>query len=202
MSIIDGIPCDETTSDYASYVRTRVDDKRWEHSVATARLAAELAARNGELPERAFLAGLVHDVARPMSDEDLLGRVNSEDEVSEIEFRYPTLLHGMVAVKLIRKDMACTDDELLFAVRHHTCGHPSFGTLGKCLMVADYAEPNRDFPEARAIRSQLTLDLDIVLLGVVESKLEYARNSGWDIEPLMVALRDVLRQNVDGRQVR
>jgi len=191
-----GLPNSETTSRYLEYVRARVDEERWVHCVETAKMAAELAARNGESPARAAIAGLVHDVARPMSDEELIARSGTEDDISEVERRFPKLLHGPVAAKMVRDEMKCTDEELLFAVRHHTCGHPQFATLGKCLMVADYIEPSRDFPEAAAVRAELTLDIDRILLRVIESKINYLQDSGLDVAPRTVALRHILQQRI------
>ncbi len=198
-STIDGLPANETTTAYIEYVRGKVSGRRWSHCAGTAKLAAELAGRNGESSVRAAVAGLVHDIARPMNDDDLVAMVDVTDDISEAERQFPVLLHGLVAVKLVREEMACTDEELLFAVRHHTCGHPEMGILGKCLMIGDFAEETRDFQAARAIRAEVTLDVDRILLRVVESRIEYARDSGWVIDPMTVALRDTLRQQTEGK---
>jgi len=216
-STIDGLPTDETTARYIEYVRRKVDDRLWLHCTGTAKLAAELAARSGGSSVRAAIAGLVHDVARPMSDDELVAKVDAADDISEAERRYPVLLHGLVAVKLVREEMACTDEDLLFAVRHHTCGHPALGTLGKCLMIADFAEPTRDFPAVHAVRKQMTINaeatrdlptvstvrtqktasIDEVLLLILENKIEYLHDRGYEIEPLTIALRNTLQQHVE-----
>jgi len=217
-STIDGLPADDTTAAYIEYVRGKVDSKRWLHCAGTAKLAAELAGRNGESSVRAAIAGLVHDVARPMSDDELVTMIDVADDISEAERQYPVLLHGLVAVKLVREEMACTDEELLFAVRHHTCGHPALGTLGKCLMIADFAEPTRNFPAADTVRKQImtinaesirelptvstvrtqkTASIDEILLLILDNKIEYLRDSGYEIEPLTIALRNTLQQRVE-----
>jgi HD superfamily phosphohydrolase YqeK len=135
-----------------------------------------------------------------MSDDELAAMVDSTDDISEAERQFPVLLHGLIAVKLVREEMACTDEELLFAVRHHTCGHPEMGTLGKCLMIGDFAEETRDFPTAHTIRAELTLDIDQIALRVVESRIEYARDSNWVMDPMTVALRNTLRQQVGRKE--
>ena len=63
-------------------------------------------------------------------------------------------------------------------------------------MIADFAEETRYFPAARAIRAELTLDVDRMLLRVVENRIEYARDSGWVIDPMTVALGGTLRQQI------
>jgi len=195
-SAIDGIPDDETTAGYIEFVRARVDAERWVHSIETAKLAVELALRHGESPSRAAIAGAVHDIARPLSDDELVAAADGLDDISRVERRFPVLLHGPVAARMLRDQMACDDDELMFAVRHHTCGHPALATLGKCLMVADYAEPSRDFPGVDEVRDRLGSDLDRVLLRVIDNRIAYARESGWAIDPRSEALRNVLRQRI------
>ncbi len=214
--LANGIPHDDTTVGYAELVRANVDDTRWSHCLGTAKLAVELAGSNDVSRARAAIAGLIHDIARPMSDEELLARLDPTDDISEIERRCPVLLHGLVGAKMVRAEMGCTDDELLFAVRHHTCGHPDFGPLGKCLMVADYAEANRDFPAVHAIRKRLnfgsepthdtlaarvtrtrqTAIVDEVLFQILENKIAYLHESGCEIEPVTFALRDTLSEQV------
>ena len=152
--------------------------------------------RHGESPSRAAIAGAVHDIARPLSDDELVAAADGLDDISRIERRFPVLLHGPVAARMVRDQMGCNDEELLFAVRHHTCGHPALATLGKCLMVADYAEPSRDFPGVDEVRACLGANLDRVLLRVIENRIAYARDSLWAIDPRSVALRDVLRQRI------
>ena len=70
------------TVPYIEYVASRLDGRRLCHCVGTARLAAELARRNGVAPSAATVAGLIHDVARPFSDDELLAYL---DEMLPVE---------------------------------------------------------------------------------------------------------------------
>jgi predicted HD superfamily hydrolase involved in NAD metabolism len=190
--LFDGLVRDEVTEPYIEYARARLDGRRLRHSVGTAKLAAEICGRNGESPSRATVAGLVHDVARPSSDAELLAQAGSFDDVTGHERSEPKLLHGAVSARMVQNDMGCTDDELLFAVRHHTCGHPDFGILGKSLMIADYAELSREFEAVREIRKELTGDLDAVLLKILDNKILYLEGLGIVPDPRTQALRNVI----------
>ena len=38
------------------------------------------------------------------------------------------------------------DTDILNAIRYHTVGHLNMSFLEKCIFLADYLEPSRDFP--------------------------------------------------------
>lgn len=192
----DGLIMDEITGPYIEYVKGKLDKRRLGHSVETARLAAELAGRNKVSPSRATVAGLIHDIARPFTDDKLLAIAGSFADVTDYERSVPKLLHGAVAARMAREDMGCEDDEILFAVRHHTCGHPNICTLGKCLMVADYAEAGRNFDAVREIRKQLTCDLDDVLLKIIVNKLVYLEEQGVRADPRTLLLKETLARGI------
>ncbi len=45
-----------------------------------------------------------------------------------------------------KKEFSISDDEVLEAIRVHTTGKVHMSTLDKVIFLADYIEPNRDFP--------------------------------------------------------
>ncbi len=147
--------------DAESYARKRLSDKRYAHTLRVAETAERLAKLHGLGPERARLAGLLHDTAREIGKEELL-RVAEEDglSVGDFERERPTLLHGPVAAKLAREDLGVEDGEILDAVRAHTIGEPGMGPLALALYVADKIEPARDYPSVGRIRALAQEDLD------------------------------------------
>ncbi|MGZ7246658.1 bis(5'-nucleosyl)-tetraphosphatase (symmetrical) YqeK, partial [Streptococcus pyogenes] len=57
----------------------------------------------------------------------------------------------------IAEDFGLEDEEILQAIQRHTVGAREMSLLDKVLYVADYIEPNRDFPgvdEARRIAKE------------------------------------------------
>jgi predicted HD superfamily hydrolase involved in NAD metabolism len=136
---------DALLDDAESYVRKRLSDKRYAHTMRVAETAEHLAKLHGLDPERARLAGLLHDTAREIGKEELL-RVAGEDglPVGDFERERPILLHGPVAAKLAREDLGVEDGEILDAVRAHTTGEPGMGLLALALFVADKIEPGRE----------------------------------------------------------
>ena len=104
------------------------------------------------------------------------------------------MLHGpAAAVRLEREGERRA--ELLDAVRWHTVGSASWGTLGRALYMADYLEPGRKFSQGdRAfLASLVTADFDGVFRQVVRQRLEWSLREGKRLYPETVALWNSLR---------
>jgi predicted HD superfamily hydrolase involved in NAD metabolism len=80
-----------------------------DHSVRVARLARSLASVHGADPDRAELAGLLHDVADRYSDPELLV-LAAEYRIpfSETQQQVPRLLHAQVGAALLHREWAST----------------------------------------------------------------------------------------------
>lgn len=137
--------------------------------------AAALAERFAVDRDRVRLAAIAHDMDRDRSAAYLLGVVSDwEIPVTLFERKTPNLLHGPVAAQRLRREFRLDDRGILYAVRHHTLGHPILADrtdpLGLILYIADYCEPGRSKP-GKATRHAI-LEVDNVFLmaqRVVES---------------------------------
>jgi HD superfamily phosphohydrolase YqeK len=70
-----------STDSLAEKVRALVRPERFAHILRVAALAKEIAEKNGLDGERAYLAGLLHDAARDLPEEELLSLAPPENEV-------------------------------------------------------------------------------------------------------------------------
>src|SRR3712207_5300620 len=97
---------DALLEDAENYARKRLSDKRHAHTLRVAETAERLAKLHGLDPQRARLAGLLHDTAREIGKQELL-RVAEEDglSVGDFERERPILLHGPVAAELAKEDL-------------------------------------------------------------------------------------------------
>ena len=161
----------EAADDYA---RERLSDKRYAHTLRVAEAAKRLAKLHGLDPERAHLAGLLHDTAREIGKEELL-RVAEEDglPVGDFERERPILLHGPVAAKLSREDLGVEDGEILDAVRAHTTGEPGMGPLALALFVADKIEPGREQSGVEDLRELAPASLHRAARAALEDSISY-----------------------------
>ena len=161
-------------------IRKVQNAKRYEHTLGVEYTAAALAMRYGENMQDALLAGLLHDCAKCLPDEDLL-RICEKNNipVTEEERSLPFILHGKVGGILARKKYGVENEDVLNAIYYHTMGREGMSLLEKIIFVADYIEPGRDkAPGLAELRTLAFQDLDKALVRILEATLQHVKESG------------------------
>ena len=134
-------------------LREKLDDYRYLHSLGVADSARQLAKLYGADEEKAYFAGLLHDVAKNMPKEEQLilmekGGIN----LSEEEKNNPALWHAMAGECYLRLNMGITDPEILGSVRYHTTGKAGMCLMEKIIYIADYISAERNYPDVDVMR--------------------------------------------------
>ena len=164
--------------------RERLSARRYGHTLRVAQTAERLARRHGLDPQRARLAGLLHDAAREMPPERLLGLAREWGiPVGPFERENPKLLHGPVAAELARRRLDLSDEEVLRAIREHTTGSPGMGPLSLALYVADKIEPARDYPSVERLRELARTDLREAAEEALRRAVEHNERRGRPTHP-------------------
>ena len=178
---------------YISVMKKRLDRELFEHSLGTAKAASDLAERYGVDSEKAYLAGIVHDYAKPFSGDKLL-EIAEELKVplDPITRQQHKLLHAPVGAVLVEKDLGISDPDILKAVAFHTTGHDRMSTFEKVLYLADYIEENRQFEGVEEIRKAAKSDLDLALLTAVDRAIQSILDRHLMLHPNSVAFRNSL----------
>jgi predicted HD superfamily hydrolase involved in NAD metabolism len=191
---------DALLDDAESYARERLSDKRYAHTLRVAETAERLAKLHGLDPERARLAGLLHDTAREVGKEELL-RVAEEDglPIGDFERERPILLHGPVATKLAREYLGMEDGEILDAVRVHTTGEPGMVPLALALFVADKIEPGREQPGVEDLRERASVSLHRAARAALEDSISYNERRDRPAHPKSRQTLEWLRGSGDER---
>jgi predicted HD superfamily hydrolase involved in NAD metabolism len=186
-------------SELEELIRRRTPESLYSHCVATARMARDLAAHHGLDSRKAWVAGLLHDIARPLDDGKLLEEADRRGvEVAETERTAPVLLHGKVGARIAETELGITDPQIVEAITVHTTGAPGMGEIARIVFVADYAEPTRQLAGAQKVRGLLPERLDEAVLTVVRHKIDHVTRSGRAIDPRCVELRSELDARVLG----
>lgn len=138
----------------------RLSPERLAHSRRVAAEAVELAQLYGAVPAAAQLAGLLHDYCRELPAAEILASAARHGiPVGPSEARRPVgLLHGPVAAAELAE--AGLDAEVAGAIARHTVGGEGMTILEKCLYLADFCEPGREFPGLEEVRSLSRASLD------------------------------------------
>ena len=118
-------------------VRSRLSDKRYEHTLNVKKMAVKLAKIYGEDEERAALAALLHDSAKEISKDEMREILRAYPQYAEGGEERPTpVWHGVCAAILARTQWGVTDEAVLSAIACHTAGKPGMTRLDKILYAA------------------------------------------------------------------
>ena len=170
-------------------VSTRLSSARLEHSRRVAGEAAELARRFGADPEVAEVAGLRHDYAREEPAADLGAEAARLGiPVGAVERRRPVgLLHAPVgAAQLLEQGLV--DHAAAAAIARHTVGGGGMTTLEKCLYLADFCEPGREFDGLEEVRALARTSLDEAVVAAARVSLLDLIGRGRGVVPEALAL--------------
>lgn len=178
---------------YKEILKNRLSVKRYTHSVSVANTAARLAGMfNGDI-ERAYLAGLMHDYARELTEEELLELTAKHNLSTDgVELMQTSLLHGPVGAWLLEEEGLITDKQVLDAIRWHTTGHPDMDQLARIIYISDYIEPGRNFPGVDLLRQITNKDLNLGVLAGLDHTLGFLVQRNHFIHPLSIATRNRL----------
>lgn len=163
--------------DYRKIIRKRLKDHRYQHSLNVSKCAVELAEKYGADPEKARIAGILHDITKETSYPEQLQMMERYGILlSDIEKSAPKLWHAISGAGFLQYELGIEDPEILSAVRHHTTARKGMTTLEKVIYIADFISPERDYPGVEAMRKAAAESLDqVVLEGLSFSMCDLSR---------------------------
>jgi putative HD superfamily hydrolase of NAD metabolism len=160
--------------------------ERFLHSEAVAQTAKELAEQWQLDTRKAYLAGILHDIAKEISLEEMQSYLCAE-EICPEEWLSKNLLHSKVGAIIAKEAFGIEDSEILAAIRNHTIGGENLEPLSKILYIADFIAPGRKQAGVNEVRKLAKIDLDRALLEVYSRTILYLENKGYWIHPASLA---------------
>ncbi len=154
-------------------LKENLKEKRYIHSLCVADEAKRLALKYGADSEKAYLAGLVHDITKNKDTEEQL-HFFSEFGImlDDITKNSEKLWHAVTGAAYIETVLGITDKEILSAVRYHTTAKADMTVLEKVLYLADFTSADRDYSDVDVMRKLV----DISLMDAMEYALSYTIN--------------------------
>ena len=178
-------------------VKSVLSEYRFTHSLGVAKKAVELAKIYGVQEETAKKVGIAHDIAKEMTDEEMLEYVkNNNIEIDEIETVKPSLLHGKIGADIAAKKYGFTED-MVNAIKWHTTGRENMSMLEKIIYVADKTEENRKGTRFNLEKSRelSTQNIDETLIFLMNEFITYNVKNEWLIHPETIIARNDLLLN-------
>ena len=175
-------------------VRSRLSDKRYEHTINVKKMAVKLAKHYGADEEQAALAALLHDAAKEIGKDEMCAIMQAHPEYAEGGEARPTpVWHGVCASILARTEWGVTDEAVLSAIACHTAGKPGMTQLDKILYLADMTSAERDWPGVEKLRKLELKDLDAAMLAALKQTNDFVLSQGNPLDPMSkAAYEDIL----------
>ena len=168
-------------------IRERLSDYRYKHSLGVAESAVYLAEKYGYDPEKAYTAGLIHDVLKELSTEEFLEFFKNEGiGLTDVERSAKKLWHALAGAVYIQKKYDL-DSEIIEAVRYHTTGREKMSLGEKILFVADFISSDRDYNGVEDMRERAEISLEKAMEEGLRFTIEELAAKGLPIQPDTVA---------------
>jgi predicted HD superfamily hydrolase involved in NAD metabolism len=165
------------------WIKERLSEERYLHSVGSEETAAELAEKFSENIEKAAFAALIHDNAKHIPYDELLKFIQENNFEIEEDVKYNRkILHAHVGACFAQKELGVSAPEVLNAVKYHTTGRADMTTLEKIVFLADKIEPytrekefikqvNNILNETNNINKAVLFCLENTLRSLIDRKL-------------------------------
>lgn len=152
----------ERNSEFLDILKEKLTPSRLYHSICVAEQAQHLAEKFGADTEKAYTAGLIHDIMRYEPPEEMLKLIDSDGKykLTPLERKITVTLHAVAGEVYLRTKLGVTDKEILSAVRYHTTGKEDMTLLEKIIYVADLTSEDRDYPDVAEVRETAEQSLE------------------------------------------
>lgn len=130
-------------------VQSKMSTKRYNHTISMAAIARDIAKANGIDETKAYVAGMLHDIAKEM-DEDIATKIMQEHYAMYLD-KPLAIWHQWLSEYIAKTKYLVDDLEILQAIRHHTTASVHMSKLDMCIYVADKYDPSRDYDSSQEI---------------------------------------------------
>ena len=172
-------------------------EKRVAHILGCCQTAVELARLYGADETDAARAGLLHDITKALDGPLQLTLCRAYGTIlDDFSRKNPKTLHALTG-SLVAERVFGENEAVVSAIRYHTTSRANMTLLEKIIYVADYVEPNRDFPGVEKLRKAAYENIDQALKLGLESTLALLKEQGREVSPESgEALRYLLEHGV------
>lgn len=169
-------------------LKDNLSEFRYEHSIMVAEEAKKLAEHYNLDVEKAYVTGLVHDIAKEFSDEENKKWIDKYQLPKELllpEFR--NTIHADIGAVVV-KEWYELDEEICNAIKYHTIGDISMTEFDKIIFLADKIARKVASPFIEKIRKLTYENLDEALKQFLIGQKEKIESSGGTFHPNTVEL--------------
>ena len=140
--------------EYKQLLKERLVEKRYHHSLCVADEAKRLAQKYGADVDKAYLAGLLHDITKNSDRNEHFGIICRYGiSINDIEQRTEKLWHAISGSAYVKYILEINDEEIFDAIRYHTTAKENMLLLSKIIYLADFTSADRDYDDVDVLRA-------------------------------------------------
>lgn len=139
------------TDDYTFLIQSierdlvvQLSAKRAHHTISVANESRRLAKLHNENEDKAYIAGLLHDIAKEFPDDKMVFLL-SEKGYPTNKYDDINLNHALASRIIADEVYGIEDEDILYAIENHTFGRVGMTKLEMIVSIADVIEPLRKF---------------------------------------------------------
>ena len=167
------------TQDIINTLQTVLTPSRFAHTMGVAKLARELALLNGVSPDKAYVAGLLHDCAKCMTKDELRDNIQKYKIALDSDaLSSPQLWHSYVGAFVAKDVYGIDDEEISEAIYYHTTGKADMSDLCAIIYLADAIEDSRNYDGVEKLRTMARQSLWDAVFAYTEHSVEFIKSKG------------------------
>jgi len=153
------------TDEKKKYLKEHLSQKRYQHSLNVAAECRKLAEKYGEDPDKAYFAGLLHDVCKELPAEEQKRLVlESGFAVCREELETRSLWHAVAGAYFVKNVFGVEDIDIINSIRFHTVGRAGMTRLEEIVYLGDLVSADRSYKDVDKMRKAVYSDLNGAML--------------------------------------
>lgn len=164
---------------FFNWISKRLSDKRYYHSFEVAKLTRLIALSNGIDPYKAFITGMLHDIAKEVPEAK--ARLIMEEYYPRYVHLPKWTYHQFLGEYIAKHEYHIKDKDILRAIKFHATGAKKMSKLAKALYAADKIEPTRGFDSSELISAVIN-DLQSGFKIVLKANKDYLESKNLDVD--------------------
>lgn len=192
-----------SVKEYQKIIKPHLSDKRYRHSCEVAKAAKRLAKKYGADPDKAEIAGILHDIMKDTPKDEQLKIMNRFGIIlNDIEAVTPNLWHQISGAAYVEHELDIKDPEIISPIRWHTSGKKDMTLMEKVVFIADFVSDDRDYKGVDKMRAIAKESLDKAIIeGLSFTISELAQNEKAIISDTFDAYNDAVMSVMRGKYI-
>ena len=141
--------------EYVELVKGSMSQYRFHHSMCVADRARELAKKHGLDENKAYLAGILHDITKEMPREEQVELIKKYGyELTDIDLGNYRILHQISGAVYVKHVLGIDDADIIGGIRYHTTGRADMTLFEQIIYLADFTSADRNYPDVEVMRTK------------------------------------------------